>query len=558
MNRHCFILLLSLLPITIIGQVFYSQEDSLHIINNYGNFTDEGGSGVSFADFNLDGRDDLTFSTEEGKNILFYENKGSHFELLDPIIINTSEGRQILWVDFDNDNDKDLIYATYGNGVFLYENDGSLNFTDITSDIGLNVSHDFGSGVSFGDINNDGNLDLYLANYNQENQLFLSTPTGFSDITLSSFTANGIAPSFCSSLFDFNNDGLLDIYVINDKITHSNALYMNIGNNTFIDISVPSGSDIAIDAMNGGIGDYNQDGYFDIYITDEHDSVFLENQGDNTFLDIADSSNTLFERLGWGGNFIDFDNDQDLDLYVSHGNSDEDLPSAFYENNENIYTEPYFNLGGISNSDTLGSYTNVIGDINNDGLQDIVTGGVGQIPFRSFINHSFTDNNFIKLDLIGTNSNRNAYGAIIEIKQDITTQWVTKMSANAYLAQNSDHINIGLGTSGIDTLIIHWPFPNSKDTISSNDLDINKLNIIEEGNPIISIQELSITLENHTIHLNPIPSQIYIGTNNISSNTKIKEGAEVSFISNGEISLEQGFEIKVGASFIAEIEEIPD
>ena len=92
------------------GQIFYTQEDSLGVQEFYGNFNDEGGSGVSFSDFNLDGKDDLTFSTEDGKDVLFYENKGNYFELIEPLISNTFEGRQIIWADFDNDLDLSLIH----------------------------------------------------------------------------------------------------------------------------------------------------------------------------------------------------------------------------------------------------------------------------------------------------------------------------------------------------------------------------------------------------------------------------------------------------------------
>jgi len=535
------------------AQVFHSQEINLGVTESYGNFSADGGSGVSFSDFNMDGKEDLTFSTEDGQDILFYENKGGHYELIQPsLVTNMHEGRQVLWIDFDNDGDKDLLYATFGHGVYLYQNDGNMNLTDVTVSIGLHSNNDSVSGASFGDINNDGYLDLYLSNYDLPNKLYVFDGITFTDITDSSTTSNGIATSFCASLFDFNNDGWLDIYVINDKIQHPNALYMNLSNNQFVNVSVPSGSDLAIDAMNGGIGDFNQDGFFDVYVTDEHTSVLLENLGDNTFIDATIATNTTFDRLGWGGNFFDFDNDEDEDLYVSCGWTDTTNPSALYVNDSSIFSEPLINSGGIAGSDTIGSFVNVIGDVNNDGLLDVVTGGRGGLPFRMFLNHDLSLNNFIKIDLVGVNSNRDGYGAIIDVRTGGVSRKILSLSANAYLAQNSDYLHIGMGQSTtIDTMIIQWPFANSIDTLTNNDLTLNKLNTVVEGNQNVVVEGLDLCIRDHIIYNNPIPSQIYVGANMVFADTPLSVNSNVEFQSSNEIFLEPGFEVTLGTTFHA-------
>ena len=548
-------LLFILVNFALVGQSFVSQEAVFDVLESYGNDTNAGGTGISFADFNNDGLDDLSFSSEDGKDILFYENTGTDFKLLAPFVSNTFEGRQILWIDFDNDGDKDIFYATNDHGVYLYQNDGNFNFTDVSLNYGLPVNNDFVSGATFGDINNDGYLDLYLSKYNLQNQLFTFDGSTYSDITSISNTGNGNGPTFCSSFFDFNNDNLLDLYVINDKISHANVLYMNMGGNNFVDVSVPSNTNLSIDAMNAGIGDYNNDGYFDIYVTDNHTASLLENQGNNTFIDVASATNTTFDRVGWGGNFLDMDNDMDQDLYVSSTTPGFTNPSALYKNDNNIYSEPFFSNGGISASDTLGSISNMIGDLNNDGLQDIVTGGYEFEPFRIFLNHDQSNNNFIKLNLNGVNSNKDAYGAVVEIKSGGTTQWFTHLSANAYISQNSDYINIGLGQeTSIDTLIVYWPFSNSVDGYSGSDLTINKLNTIEEGNPVVTINGLDLCLNEHTIKADPIPSHTYVGNSSLLSNTTIEAGADVVFHSSNNITLNPGFEIKTGAIFTVEID----
>ena len=101
------------------------------------------------------------------------------------------------------------------------------------------------------------------------------------------------------------------------NFTH-NLLYKNNGDGTFTDVSAPSQSNIVMDAMSTTIGDYNKDGFFDIYITNTSSgNVFLKNNGDGTFTDVANLTNTTFNSIGWGSVFLDADLDTDLDLYVS-------------------------------------------------------------------------------------------------------------------------------------------------------------------------------------------------------------------------------------------------
>ncbi|MCP4801292.1 MAG: VCBS repeat-containing protein, partial [Bacteroidetes bacterium] len=165
----------------------------------------------------------------------------------------------------------------------------------------------------------------------------------FTDVSSSAGISNLNHLSLCASFFDFNNDGWQDIYIANDRFTTSNILYKNNGNGTFTDVSSSSGSGITMDAMSTTIGDYNSDGFLDIYITNTSSgNYFLENNGDETFTNIASSNGTLFQSISWGAVFLDADNDSDLDLYVSgmrDGTSGQ-LPSAFYQNDNGVFTIP--------------------------------------------------------------------------------------------------------------------------------------------------------------------------------------------------------------------------
>lgn len=539
------------------SQDFLSQEINLDIEGYFGDFTVDGGTGISFSDFNKDGLDDLSMSSADGRHIYFFENLGNKFIRLDTLIIsNTSEGRQLVWVDFDNDDDKDLFYVSYDQGVFMYQNNGNFTFIDVTDDLQIPTDLYSATGGAFGDIDNDGYLDLYLSLYDSSNRLYTFNGFLYEDISLSSGTFNGNQPSFCANFFDFNLDGNLDLYVVNDKIEHPNALYMNLGSLSFVDVSAASGTQLYIDAMNAGIADYNQDGNFDIYVTDEDVSILLSNQGDSTFLDMATSSNVSFNRLGWGGNFFDVENDGDLDLYVSTSNFGMATPSAMYLNDNNIFSEPFYLNGGIAGSDTLGSFSNAIGDINNDGLMDIATAGQGNLPFRTFVNYTEGDNNFLKLELVGSQSNRDAYGAIVDLFTSSGLRRYQKQSTNAYLCQNSDYIYIGLEDGlTIDSIIIKWPYVNSFDTINKIDIVENKLNTIVEGQGVTAIKGLDLCLNSHEVLLDIVPSQRYVGKLLLECAKPLNIGATVDFLSESEILLEIGFETTMDSNFTAEIDQ---
>ena len=106
-------------------------------------------------------------------------------------------------------------------------------------------------------------------------------------------------------------------------------------------------------AMNVGIGDCDNNGFFDIYVTNIGESAHLMNT-DGQFSNEAEERGTTFDRTGWGGSFFDYDNDADLDLYVNAFADSYELPNALYDNDGNgFFTEPLFETGGLGGSDTL-------------------------------------------------------------------------------------------------------------------------------------------------------------------------------------------------------------
>lgn len=436
---------------------FVNQADTIGVNHSYG-FGYAGG-GVSVVDINNDGWDDLTLATQEGDNLQIYLNDNGNLILQPDLIDNTTQSKQILWVDFDNDGDKDLFVACFDGVNRLYENDGDLNFTDITLSSGLPFITTPTYGASFGDYNRDGYLDLYFTyktNNFSTNRNFLYKNNGdgtFLDVTFSSLSADLGKSPFCSSFLDFNNDNWPDIYTAQDKTT-TNTLLRNNGDGTFTDESENSNSDLVMNAMCVAVGDYDNNGYSDIYVSNTPDgNALLQNNGDDTFEEVATATGTLFEGTGWGSNFFDADNDGDLDLYVSAmiiGATSQ--ISVFYQNEGNgIFSQP--NAGFIG--DTVTVFSNAIGDFNNDGYPDIMT-NTFQNPSAVWENQG-GNNNWIKVKLEGVVSNRDGIGSRIEIYNNGQKQIRYTHCGIGYLGQNSETEIIGIGNeNNVDSIKVLW------------------------------------------------------------------------------------------------------
>lgn len=438
---------------------FQESAAAYGVAASYGNSTL--GGGVAFVDFDQDGWDDLTYATEEGREIMFFRNTGNGFIAVDLGIHDTFETKQVLWVDFDNDGDQDLFATAIKGPNRLYENNGELIFKDITEESGLFTEDLYSYGAAFGDIDNDGDLDLFITHRDvisrdQKNYLYEFNSGTYTDITEQAGLYLGNDLSFCASFFDYDRDGFLDIYVSNDKYTQSNKLYRNRGNNTFEDVSESSGAGIAIDAMSTTIGDYNADGWLDIYVTNTTGgNQQLRNNGDGTFTNVAEELGTAMYSIGWGAVFLDADNDTDLDLYVSGmlGPNDSRLPSAFYHYENGNYSIP----SGIGfEEDTRKSFGNAIGDLNNDGYPDISVMNDAENNFL-WENQSDPSNNWVKLGLEGSISHKSGIGSWLEVYSGGAVQYHYTLCGEGYLGQNSTREFIGLGSANqVDSLKVRW------------------------------------------------------------------------------------------------------
>lgn len=475
------------------------------------------GNGVSFFDYDNDGWDDLTVATADDDPVRFYKNiNGNFVEQTLNIANNNWRNKQVNWVDIDNDGDNDLFVTSDTSINRLYENLGNMILQDITSTSGLLNEVLVTYGASWGDYNNDGFLDVFLSNRDTIIPNILYKNNGNNTFSLVNSESGLITTgtlSFCSAFIDYNKDGFQDIYVANDKVEYPNIMYKNNGDGTFTEVGFETGTDITIDAMSVTIGDYNSDSWLDIYVTnDVVGNVLLKNNGNGTFSDETLSSNTAMNSVAWGSVFLDAENDGDLDIYVSaehDGTVSGYLSSALFTNNN----DEYILENEAIPDDYAISYSNAIGDIDNDGYPEILVNNINHDNIFLWKNNSNNTNNWLKVKLEGTISNRNGVGSMIEISVNGEKQYRYTLIGEGYLSQNSASEIFGIGDATvIDYVKVNW-LSGTEDIFYSVSPNQN-LKIVEGSS--LSIEE-SNTSE---IKLFPIPTTEIL---NIESSLPIEE-----------------------------------
>lgn len=454
-------------------------------------------NGTTFYDFDNDGWDDLVLPVEND-SLIFYKNINGTLTQIASFVFAGGSVRQITWVDFDDDNNLDLVVTYHNKGIRLYRNDGQFNFTDQTAAFGVTTDVFVAYGVSFGDMDNDGDLDFYVCVYET---VQVNGPLAYHNLFYRnngnvSFTEeaailnidNGAQPTFMSVWLDFDNDGDLDLHVINDREYAGDALYVN-DNGVFTDLSLSLGiQNYGHNPMSISVSDYDNDSDFDIFVSDVAngtivggipvDHKLFKNQNGTGFTNVAQSAGIDTSFYSWGGLWVDYDNDSFEDLYIATSFTDAQLinekPSVFYHNNAGI---DFTNFNDSLIGDIIcSSYCPVKGDINNDGFYDIVVLNDG-VPPNVFLN-SGNSNNYIKITPVGTVSNNNAIGSIIEVYANGQHQTQQVFCGEGICAQNSQHKIFGAGNATIiDSIIVTFP---SGIVMTEYNLSVNQSIVIRE------------------------------------------------------------------------------
>lgn len=404
--------------------------------------------------------------------------------------------------DYDNDGDTDL-FVTYFSSSALYENDGQGSFVEHI----FPGSHEgWGTSATFFDFDRDGWLDLFVARYVDftvsnrrrcteplsgrrdycgpdayrgiSDRLYRNLGNGrFEDVTARAGIEAAFGPGLGVVAADFDADGWLDVYVANDG--KDNQLWMNQRNGTFVDRGLLSGTALNGDgkaeaSMGVGAGDVDGDGDEDLimsHLDGETNTLYL-NGGDGNFRDSTNEYKLASPSLpftGFGLSWIDFDHDSDLDLFVANGavKSEEGLAGEAYPYHEtnqlfrNDGPSKFADISGASGAAFALSEVSrgvATGDIDNDGDLDlVVTNNNG--PVRILLNQVGNRSPWLQVQLRGTTSNRDGYGARVAVRR--TGQpvlWRRAHTDGSYMSASDGRVHFGLGSGAdIESVEVHWP-----------------------------------------------------------------------------------------------------
>ena len=295
----------------------------------------------------------------------------------------------------------------------------------------------------------------------------------FADVSKESGIANSLGKEFGAVATDINNDGLMDLFVANDTV--ANFLFLNKGNGKFEEIGLPAGvaySDSGSPRSGMGVdaADFDGDGWQDLFVANIDQELFslYKNQKDTTFTDEAGEIGSATRLLsGWGLKFMDYDNDGDPDLFLANGHPDDMVESQV---SKVKYAEPLLMFENVN-----GKFKNVstqsgavfakdfpargmsAGDFDNDGDLDILVINNGAAPLL-LKNNGGNKNNWVGLNLVATKSNPGAVGAIISWEAGGTKRKRLKTSGGSFLSSHDPREILGIGqATKIDSIEIKWP-----------------------------------------------------------------------------------------------------
>jgi enediyne biosynthesis protein E4 len=508
---------------------------------------EEAGPGVCVADFNGGGYQDIYFVNGRDlygqaisvRNAL-YRNTGNRTfsDVTDKAgVPGTAYGLGCVWGDYDNDGFPDLYLTQYGRNI-LYHNNGNGTFTDATEKAGV-AGTDFGTifhtGATFFDYDRDGRLDLYVGGYadfgaNSKRsctigygirtscrpQAYQGTPAvlyhnngdgTFTNVTKAAKLSHLKGYNLSVGAGDYDNDGWPDLFVANDGIEA--FLYHNDHDGTFTELAPETGMAFAANggamaAMCISLGDYDNDGNLDLYISDfqlSSDHVW-HNDGKGFFDEVSDAAGiTLPTRnvLSFGGGFFDYDNDGWLDIFIANGH--------VYEEVEKVSPEiRYKQINTLFHNEANGRFTEAtksagngfqtrhaargaaFADFDNDGNLDIVVAN-NEDPPLLLRNQGAPGNHFLNLKLVGTKSNRDAMGARIRLR--VAGHWQIREieGGGSYLSQSDLRAHFGLGrATKADEVDVAWPSGQHQ---AFHDLAADTFYQIREGSAQIMVQRSS-------------------------------------------------------------------
>ena len=443
--------------------------------------------------------------------------------------------------DYDNDGFED-VYITYLDGGALYRNNGNGTFSDVTQKAGVSNDGRWGTSAAFGDYDNDGKLDLFIANYvdldlkhlpkfgegqfcqyrgipvscgprglkGSRDRLYHNNGNGtFTDVS----EKLNIDPNGYYGLgvlwLDYDRDGCLDLYVANDS--SPSMLYHNDCKGGFTEVGTEAGTSYSADGKEqAGMGidsaDYDNDGWPDIVKTNFSDDSnnLYHNDGNGEFTDMAGAANfgpISIPYLAFGVKFFDFDNDGWKDIFVANGHVN---PQVDQHALGITYAERSFLFHNLRNGklEEIGERvrsragaspqahpaTNpfsrryvargaAVADFFNRGAEDLLVTVLDGSPV--LLRNDSQRGHWLGIKLIGTRSNRDGFGARVEVRAGVLTQTAEARTNSSFESASDPRLHFGLGKAEtVDSIVVHWP-SGKVDTVAQQPADQQLT--IEEG-----------------------------------------------------------------------------
>jgi len=431
------------------------------------------GMGVAVGDYNNDGFPDL-YVTQYPRNILYRNNgDGTFTDVTEKAGVAASGwSSSAVWFDYDNDGRLDLFVCQFGEfdaslacaaeaggprhycdprvlkprPSWLFHNNGDGTFTDVSKATGIAEHLGKAWGAVATDLNNDGKLDLFVANDTVSNFLYMNKGGSFEETGLVSevaYSADGRARSGMGvDSADFNEDGKMDLFVANiDEEVYS--LYRNNGDGTFDDMAMPQGIGMATRWMSG-----------------------------------------------WGLKFFDYDNDGNLDVILANGHPDDLIdqtssvvkwkePLMLFHHEGTVFRNVSAESGPVFGK-SFAARGLAVGDFNNDGGVDVLVSNNDDGPIL-LRNNVGKDNNWLGITLVAKKANRDAIGARIIYQAGSLTRSRMKVGGGSFLSSHDPRLVLGLGSQPkIDWVEVKWPQPSGA-VERFTELPINRYVTLIEG-----------------------------------------------------------------------------
>jgi len=432
------------------------------------------GMGVAIGDYDNDGFDDIYVTCLGPNHLLRNTGKGTFTDVTQRAgVTDPRWSTGASFVDYDNDGKLDLFVSNYVdfdvNNLPEFGKGRSCQFKGIPVQCGPRGLK--GAGDSLYHNNGDGTFT------DVSKKAGVSDPDGYYGLGV-----------ICS---DFDEDGLVDIFVANDSTP--NFLYHNNGDGTFKEIGFPSGVAVNENGSEQGsmgvtLGDYDHDQRLDLFITnfDDDYNTLYHDDGKGSFTDVSYAAKVAAVSLpyvGWGTKFFDYDNDGWVDLLVVNGHVYPQLPTyrqrnfVHHNNHDGTFTEVGAELGTPFAEKRTGRGA-AFGDIDNDGDVDVVINNLDGPP-QVLRNDGGNANNSILIRTIGVKSNRDGIGARVKVVAGGLTQIDEVHSGDSYLSQSDLRLHFGVEkATKIDLVEVHWP-SGAVDKVAG--AGVNRILSIKEG-----------------------------------------------------------------------------